>query len=287
MTVSLKSRLSADGLVVAPGVYDMISLRMAIAAGAEVAYMTGYGTVASHLGLPDAGLATYRDMVSRVEVLGAYCREVGVPLIADGDTGYGSVINVAHTVRGYEAAGAQAIQLEDQTFPKKCGHTMGRTVIPTEEMVTKIKVATDVRRSDDFLILARTDSRTTEGLDEAISRMEQYEAAGADILFVESPESREELQRIAGHFSKPVLVNLVEGGRTPVLERDELQAMGFKVAIYPATGFLAAGAALENVYSSLVLGETKPISAPLYDFEKFTKLMGFDAIYEMEERYRT
>ncbi len=286
MPESLKSRLSSNSLVVAPGIFDMISLRMAISAGCEVAYMTGYGTVASHLGLPDAGLASYRDMVSRVEVFGAYCQEHGVPLIADGDTGYGGIINVAHTVRGYEAAGASGIQLEDQTFPKKCGHTMGRTVIPVEEMVSKIKVATEVRKSEDFLIIARTDARTAYGLDEAIARMEQYDAAGADILFVEAPESRDELAKIGRHFSKPLLVNLVEGGRTPVLSHDDLEKLGFKLAIYPATGFLAVGAALEKVYAGLVDGGSQKVDQALYDFEKFNRLMGFEAVWEMEERYR-
>jgi len=285
MKESLKSLLSSGDLIVAPGVYDMISLRLAISAGAKVAYMTGYGTVASHLGLPDAGIASYRDMISRVEVMGAYCRDRNVPLIADGDTGYGGIVNVAHTVRGYEAAGASAIQIEDQVFPKKCGHTLGRAVIPASEMVTKIKVATDARRSDEFLILARTDARTTNGLDDAIDRMEQYDAAGADILFIESPETVDELARIAGHFNKPVLVNIVEGGRTPQLTQQELKDLGFSLAIYPATGFLAAGAALELAYTG-VLADSGSNSAPLYDFEKFTNLMGFQEIYDLEDRFR-
>jgi 2-methylisocitrate lyase-like PEP mutase family enzyme len=286
MPKSLKSRLSSDRLTVAPGVFDMISLRMAVAAGCDAAYMTGYGTVASHLGLPDAGLASYRDMVNRVEIFGAYCRDHEVPLIADGDTGYGGVINVAHTVRGYEAAGASAIQLEDQTFPKKCGHTPGREVISVEEMVAKIKVACEVRKNDDFLIIARTDARTAYGLEEAIARMKKYEAAGADILFIESPESRDEMAAIGKNFTKPLLVNLVEGGRTPVLPHGDLEELGFKLAIYPATGFLAVGAALENVYANLVDGGSGKVDTPLYDFESFNRLMGFEEIWDMEERYR-
>lgn len=286
MPETLSSRLTAKGLVVAPGIFDMISLRMAVAMGAQTVYMTGYGTVASHLGLPDAGLASYRDMVSRVETFGSYCRDHGVALVADGDTGYGGVVNVAHTIRGYEAAGAQAIQMEDQTFPKKCGHTIGRTVIPTDEMVAKIQVAVETRKSDDFLIIARTDARTAMGLDEALLRMERYSEAGADILFVESPESRDELARIGQHFDKPMLVNLVEGGRTPVLPHDDLEALGFKLAIYPATGFLAVGATLERVYAGLLSGGTSAVDTPLYDFDKFSRLMGFEEIWELEERYR-
>lgn len=286
MPDTLRSRLMGDSLVVAPGIFDMISLRMAVAAGAETVYMTGYGTVASHLGLPDAGIASYRDMVNRVEIFGSYCRENRVALVADGDTGYGGFINVAHTVRGYEAAGASAIQLEDQTFPKKCGHVEGRQVIPADEMATKIRVAADSRRSDSFLIIARTDSRTNHGLDEAISRMQQYSDAGADILFIESPETREELVQIGAAFSKPVLVNLVEGGRTPVLGHDDLAGMGFSMAIYPATGFLAAAQALDRVYARLLVGGKAGSDAELYDFETFTKLMGFEEIEELEERYR-
>lgn len=179
MPESLRSRLASGGLVVAPGIFDMISLRLAIAAGARTVYMSGYGTVASHLGLPDAGLASYRDMVDRVETFGACCRENGVALIADGDTGYGGVVNVAHTVRGYEAAGAQAIQLEDQTFPKKCGHTKGRSVIPTDEMVTKIRVAAETRKIRAAALAAvalgrepHTAHRTPPRVSSAQSRME-------------------------------------------------------------------------------------------------------------------
>ena len=165
MTPSLKKRLSEPGLVVAPGVYEMVSLRLADQFGFDALYMTGFGTVASYLGLPDAGLATYTDMVNRVSAMAGMAK---TPLIADGDTGYGGLLNVHHTVRGYEMAGAAAIQLEDQEFPKKCGHTPGRRVIPKEDMVQKIKVAAEARQSKDFMIIARTDARTTLGLDEAL-----------------------------------------------------------------------------------------------------------------------
>ena len=193
-SLSLRQRLQQPGLVTAPGVHDMVSLRMADAMGFDALYMTGFGTVASHLGLPDAGLATYSDMVGRVRQMAGMAR---TPLIADGDTGYGGLLNVQHTVQGYEAAGAQAIQLEDQEVPKKCGHTPGRRVVPMADMVKKIQVAAASRRSKDFLIIARTDARTTLGLDEALRRAEAYARAGADILFVESPESVEEMQTSA------------------------------------------------------------------------------------------
>src|ERR1700679_2661000 len=182
-----------DRVIAAPGVYDMVSLRMAAGMGFEALYMTGYGAVASDLGLPDAGLASYADMVGRVE---AMARMAGTPLIADGDTGYGGPLNVRHTVRGYERAGAAGIQLEDQEFPKKCGHTPGRRVIAAEDMVRKIKVAVETRVDPDFQIIARTDARTSLGLDEALRRGEAYVRAGADILFIESPETPEELEKI-------------------------------------------------------------------------------------------
>src|SRR5579872_2266485 len=235
-------------VIAAPGVYDMVSLRMAAAMGFEALYMTGYGTVASHLGLPDAGIATYSDMVERVAVIAGATR---TPLIADGDTGYGGLLNVQYTVRGYEAAGAVAIQLEDQEFPKKCGHMLGRRVVPVEDMVDKVKVAVASRESSDFLVIARTDARTTLGLDEALRRADAYAKAGADILFVESPESLEEMRKIGRSFDKPLMANMVEGGRTPVPDRKTLEEIGYSVAIFPALGFLAAGAALRQVYQHL------------------------------------
>lgn len=282
---SLKRLLQEPGLLIAPGVYDLISLKIAAQSGCQALYMTGYGTVASHLGLPDAGLASYRDMRDRVAMMAPMAAKEGLPFIADGDTGYGGLINVSHTIKGYETAGAQAIQLEDQTFPKKCGHTEGRDVIPTEEMVDKIHVAVESRESDDFLIIARTDARTTLGLDEAIHRMEKYSKAGADILFIESPETEEELKIIGNHFDKPLVANMVEGGRTPLLSKCVLEKLGFKIAIYPAIGFLSAGKALETAYHSLIEKGETPKDLPLYSFEKFNKLMGFEEVWDIEKRY--
>jgi len=279
---TLKGLLRKGRLIAAPGIYDMISLRIADRMGFESLYMTGYGTVASHLGLPDAGLASYADMVDRVR---AFCSMAKTPVICDGDTGYGGLLNVAHTVAGYEAAGAAGIQLEDQEFPKKCGHTPGRRVIPTQDMVRKIRVAKEAR-SGDMLIVARTDARTTLGLDEALRRAEAYLEAGADVLFVESPESEAEMARIASSFDAPMLVNVVEGGRTPVLPPEVLEQMGFALAIYPAAGFLAAGWALEQSYRH-VLATRSSIGAPapLADFMEFSKMMGFEAVWEFDRRH--
>lgn len=280
----LAARLEQPGLIVAPGVFELISAKIADRLGFDCLYMTGYGVVASQLGLPDAGLATYSDMVGRVSQI---AKMTGTPLIADGDTGYGGLLNVQHAVQGYEAAGACGIQLEDQEFPKKCGHMLGRRVIAAEDMADKVRVAVDARTDKNFLVIARTDARTTLGLDEALRRAELYLKAGADVLFVESPESVEEMRRIGERFKGvPLLANMVEGGRTPVLEKKALEDLGYRIAIFPALGFLAAGAALESVYTELKgAGSSTRISAPLYDFKKFSALMGFDRIADFDRRY--
>lgn len=281
---NLRPRLARKELLVAPGVFDGISARIADQMGFEALYMTGYGTVASHLGLPDAGIATYTDMVGRVAVLASGSK---TPLIADGDTGYGGLLNVQYSVRGYEAAGAIAIQLEDQEFPKKCGHMLGRRVVPIEDMVDKIKVAVASRDSSDFLIVARTDARTAHGLDEALRRADAYAKAGADILFVESPESIEEMRTIGRSFDRPLIANMVEGGRTPIADRKTLEEIGYSIAIFPALGFLAAGAALRKVYRHLrEHGSSIGGDASLYKFAEFSDLMGFGAVAEFDETYR-
>lgn len=281
---NLRPRLAKKELLVAPGVFDGISARIADQMGFEALYMTGYGTVASHLGLPDAGIATYSDMVGRVAVI---ANGTTTPLIADGDTGYGGLLNVQYSVRGYEAAGAIAIQLEDQEFPKKCGHMLGRRVVPIEDMVDKIKVAVASRDDKNFLIIARTDARTTLGLDEALRRADAYAKAGADILFVESPESIEEMRTIGRSFDRPLVANMVEGGRTPVADRMTLEELGYSLAIYPAFGFLAAGDALRNVYRYLKdHGSSAGANVPLYKFSEFSELMGFRAVAEFDETYR-
>lgn len=279
----LRERLSQAGLFVAPGVHDMVSLRMADRLGFDALYMTGFGTVASHMGLADAGLATYSDMVNRV---GAMAGMACTPLIADGDTGYGGLLNVRHTVQGYERAGAQAIQLEDQEFPKKCGHTPGRRVIPMQDMVQKIKVAVESRSSRDFLIVARTDARTSLGLDEALRRAEAYARAGADVLFIESPESVEEMRTIGQAFDVPLLANMVEGGRTPLMGCDDLLSLGYKLAIFPVTALLAATHAMEAVYQSLKgQGSSAQLTQPLSSFSSLTELMGFDDIWAFDRAH--
>jgi 2,3-dimethylmalate lyase len=283
MTKRLSEHLKQPGLIIAPGVFDMISAKIADTMGFDALYMTGFGAVASHLGLPDAGIATYTDMVGRVRQIAS---GIATPLIADGDTGYGGLLNVDFTVRGYEAAGAQAIQLEDQEFPKKCGHTPGRRVVPVEDAVRRIRVAVEARSSKDFLVIARTDARTTLGLDEALRRGEAFAKAGADVLFIESPESVEEMERIGRAFDLPLIANMVEGGRTPVLDRTEIERLGYKLAIFPASGFLAMGAALRSVYGEILTkGSSKDWRGELYPFAEFSRLMGFERIWDFERTH--
>jgi 2-methylisocitrate lyase-like PEP mutase family enzyme len=277
---TLKARLATRSLLVAPGIFDMVSLRLANTFGFEALYMTGYGTVASHLGLPDAGIATFTEMVGRVRLMAA---QATAPLIADGDTGYGGLLNVRHTVQGYEQAGASAIQLEDQEFPKKCGHTPGRRVIPVDDMVKKIRVAAESRASPDFLIIARTDARTTLGLDEALRRGEAYARAGADILFIESPETAEEMRAIGARFDLPLVANMVEKGRTPVLAKADLEAIGYRIAIFPVSALLAAIQAMAGVFGHLkATGSTVGAPVPLYDFTELSLLMGFQDVWDFD-----
>jgi 2-methylisocitrate lyase-like PEP mutase family enzyme len=283
VNAKLSARIKQPGLISAPGVFDMISARIADGMGFDALYMTGFGVVASHLGLPDAGLASYAEMVGRVQQISAGTK---TPLIADGDTGYGGLLNVDFTVRGYEAAGAQAIQIEDQEFPKKCGHTPGRRVVPLADAVNRIKVATEARSSRDFLVIARTDARTSLGLDEALRRGEAFVKAGADILFIESPESEEEMAKIGRTFDVPLLANMVEGGRTPVLDRNELERLGFKIAIFPTSGFLAAGAAMRSVYQEIrSAGSSKSWKGDMYAFDEFCRLMGFERVWQFEREH--
>lgn len=277
------ARIRRREFTLAPGVFDLISAKLADREGFPALYMTGYGISASHLGLPDAGLASFTDMVGRARAIAA---AVQAPLIADADTGYGGLLNVRHTVRGYESAGVAAIQLEDQEFPKKCGHTPGRKVIPLDDMIRKIQVAVEARSSDSLLIVARTDSRSGHGLDEAIRRGKAFVEAGADVIFIESPESDEEFERIGDEIDAPLLANMVESGLSPVLGADVLKEYGFTVAIYPGTGFCAAAAALRRAYQYLHhQGSSIGLDVPLYGIDDMHRLMGFEDVWNFEKRW--
>jgi 2-methylisocitrate lyase-like PEP mutase family enzyme len=280
---ALKAQQDAGKFIIAAVIHDMVSALVADRLGFDAIYMTGYGVVASHLGLPDARLATYSDMVCRVGTIADGCK---TPLIADGDTGYGGLLNVEHTVRGYERADAAAIQMEDQKFPKNCSLTSGNRCISLEDMVIKIKVASESRDSDEFLIIARTDARFTYGLDDALRRAEAYGKAGADVLFVEGPKSPEEMRIICERLEKPKLVNNVEGSGLPVLPRQELIEIGYDISVHAVAGLLGAIHAYCGVFESLKAeGTTNNCDIPLYPFNEMSKLMGFERVLEFEREH--
>lgn len=277
---ALKDLIANGSFISAPGVFDPLSARVAEQSGANALYMTGYGVSASLLGKPDAGLVSYREMVDRVR---AICEVTTVPLIADGDTGFGGLANVRQAVQGYENAGASAIQIEDQEYPKRCGHTRNRKVISTEDMVRKIELACETRQSDTFLIVARTDARTEHGLDEALSRADAYRSAGADVLFVESPESLDEMRMINEQLSgTPTLANMVGGGKTPMLADAELRALGYDIAIHPVYLLGAAVTAMREALKTLnATGEEASSAATL---DELNTLVDFESVWALDER---
>ena len=281
----LKAVLESGEFIVAPGVFEMFSAKIADGMGFKALYMTGYGISASHLGLADAGLVTYRDMVERARTI---AQGTKTPLIADADTGFGGLLNVRETVRGYEAAGVQAIQIEDQETPKKCGHTPNRRVVPLEDAVKRIEVAVEARRSADFLIIARTDARTGMGMDEALKRAKAFAKAGADILFVEAPESEEEFKRVGGELagSAKLLANMVPTGKSPVVSAEKLKSFGFSIAIYPSAGMGAACSAIERSFSYLKENQTlENCPGPAYDMKQLHELVGFQDVWDFEKRH--
>jgi 2-methylisocitrate lyase-like PEP mutase family enzyme len=285
MSASLRSMIKAGDFIVAPGVFEMFSAKIADRMEFKALYMTGYGISGSHLGLADAGLVTYRDMVERARTI---AQGTSKPLIADADTGFGGLINVRETVRGYEAAGVQAIQIEDQEMPKKCGHTPNRRVLPLADALKRIEVALEARKSKEFLVIARTDARTGLGLDHAIERGKAFAAAGADIVFVEAPESEDEFRRVGEALKGKawLLANMVPTGKSPVISAENLKAYGFSIAIYPSAGMGAACAALDASYTYLLQhGSTAGSPVPAYDMQQLHTLVGFPDVWAFERRH--
>jgi carboxyvinyl-carboxyphosphonate phosphorylmutase len=282
MTARLRQMLAAPGIIVAPGAYDGISARLVEAAGFPAVYMTGAGTAASHLGQPDLGLTTLTEMAGHAARLAA-C--ISVPLIADADTGYGNALNVIRTVREYERAGVAGLHLEDQVAPKKCGHIAGKQVVPAREFARKIRAAAEHRTDPDLVIIARTDARAVTGLDDAIERGNLYAEAGADVIFVEAPQTEEELGRVAREVRAPLLANMVAGGKTPPVKVGELERLGFRIAIFPAVCMGAAIPAMERALGLLRERETDwhdgPTLSPMDIFRK----VGFDGWQALETRY--
>ena len=280
----IRQKLERREFFVAPGMQDMITAVIADRVGFEIVYGTGYWLTASALGLPDAGIASYTQMVDRMATL---CRTTRAAVIADADTGYGGLLNMHHTVRGYEAAGVSAIQIEDQEFPKKCGHTPFKRIVPVTDMVEKIKVAVAARRDPNFLVIARTDARQSEGLDGALRRLDAYAAAGADILFPEALTTEAEMRAACAAFDKPVMANMADGGLTPILPADTLRDIGYAFAIYPSMTSLVAAAAMERALTAL--RETGRYDAPgdpaLFDFKTFCSMIGFEDVWAFEKAW--
>jgi 2-methylisocitrate lyase-like PEP mutase family enzyme len=284
---TLLSRLTRKPIVVAPGVYDPLTALIATQAGFSTLYVSGAAIAYTRLGRPDIGLVS---MTEVVDTLALIRDRVDAHLVVDADTGYGNALNVVRTVREFERAGATAIQLEDQDFPKRCGHLDGKTLIPAPEMRSKIRAAVDARRSQDTLIIARTDAVAVEGFERAVERAVLYCEAGADMLFVEAPRSRDDLLRIVSALGNraPLLANMVEGGKTPTLPAQELEAIGFALVIFPGAIVRALGHMAREFYGSLAAhGSNEPFRGRMLDFNGLNELIGTPEMIELGKRYET
>ena len=278
----LRQLLNKPGIITAPGAYDTWSARLVEMAGFPAVYMTGYGVSASAIGRPDIGLLSMTEMVTQGKNMAAV---LNVPLIADGDNGYGGVLNVVRTVQEYERAGIAAIQLEDQVLPKRCGHMEGKQLVPKSEMVSKVKAAAYARKNEDFVIIARTDARAVNGFDDATDRALAYADAGADVIFVEAPQSEEEMQEVARIISKPLMANMVEHGKTPLLPGKKLESLGYKIVIYPVAALYAATQAVNGLLASLRDNDTTlGYRAHMVQFPEFNTLIGLAQEREMENQ---
>lgn len=272
--MSLKRRLDSGGTIVAPGIYDALTASLAAAAGFEALYLSGAAIAYTRLGRPDIGLVTMSEIA---EVITLVRDRVPTPLIVDADNGYGNALNVQRTVRLFERAGAAAIQLEDQSFPKRCGHLRDKTLIGPAEMAGKVKAAVDARASDETLIVARTDAVAVEGFERAVERARLYAEAGADVLFVEAPRSRDQLDRLVAALAgtRPLLVNMVEGGDTPMMPAAELGALGFRIVIFPGGIVRALARTAQAYYTSLAAaGSNAPFGDRMFDFGALNALIG-------------
>jgi 2-methylisocitrate lyase-like PEP mutase family enzyme len=282
---ALSARLARQPIVVAPGVYDALTALIAERAGFEALYVSGAAIAYTRLGRPDIGLVGMSEVVQTVALIRD---RVGTALIVDADTGYGNALNVERTVRLLERAGANAIQIEDQDFPKRCGHLEGKALIPAQEMAGKIKAAIDARTSAETLIIGRTDAVAVEGFDRAMARAALYREAGADVLFVEAPRQRDELARITATLgaSAPLMANMVEGGKTPVLSASELEALGFALVIFPGAIVRTLAKAAEDLYRTLAAqGTTDSFRSRMFDFAGFNSLIGTPEMLQRGARY--
>jgi 2-methylisocitrate lyase-like PEP mutase family enzyme len=278
----LRELLASPDIIRSLGAHDVFTARLIEAAGLETVFIGGFGTSASMLGLPDVGLLTLTEMADAVQRMAA---RVSIPVVADGDTGHGDLHNVVRTVREFERAGAAGILLEDQVMPKRCGHFEGKQVIPVEEMVLKLRAAQSARRDRDFVIVARTDARAVEGIEAAIARANRYGEAGADVCFIEAPQSRQELERIPGAVRFPLLVNMLSGGVTPILSVAELQQFGYKIVVCPIESLLVAGTAIRRLIDGLLSrGRCDLPASEMMTFVEVKKVLGLDDVLGIRDR---
>lgn len=277
----LRTLLAEPGLITMPCCFDPLSAKLIEQAGFPLSFMSGFATAAARLGMPDTGLMSYAEVLDQGRNI---CSAVSIPVIGDGDTGYGNALNVKRTVKGFAQAGFAAVMIEDQVAPKRCGHTAGKSVVSRDEAFERIRAAADARaEGHDILILARTDARHEHGLDEAIERAREFRRLGADILFVEAPRDEAEMRRVCDELEGPKMANIVEGGLTPALPPQELEAIGFKIAAYPLTLMAAAMQAMTQALEAFKTGTPAPDT--LMSFDEMKTRIGFDAYFEDEKRY--
>jgi 2-methylisocitrate lyase-like PEP mutase family enzyme len=281
---TLRRRLARKPIVVAPGVYDALTAHLAERAGFSTLYVSGAAIAYTRLGRPDIGLVAMSEVADTISMISDRVR---ADLVVDADTGYGNALNVGRTIRLFERAGARAIQLEDQAFPKRCGHLDDKSLIPPEEMVGKIKAALDARRSRETLVIARTDAVAVEGFDRAVARAVSYRDAGADILFIEAPKTRAELQRIPPAVGNvPLMANMVEGGKTPPLNAAELEAIGFSLVIFPGAIVRVLARAADEFYATLAAkGTSESFQDRMYDFTAFNDVIGTPEMIALGKQY--
>ena len=282
-TTRIARILDEVGALAFPGVFDTLSARLAERVGFPMAFVSGYSVAATAIGEPDMGLLTQTEMVERARHI---CASVAIPIIVDADTGYGNPLNVCRTIQQLIAAGAAGCFLEDQVWPKKCGHMRGKQVIPRDDYLHKIRAAVETRADRDFFIVARTDALAVEGIDEAVARVEAARAAGADASFIEAPESREQLAEIGRRSPAPNVANMIEGGKTPVLAKEELARLGFQLILYPLAGLFAAARSIERMYEKLRNdGTTLGEEGCLMTFAEFNALIGVEEKYAQAQRF--
>lgn len=281
---ALRDVLARRGGIVVPGAFDGVSARLVEAAGFPVAYMTGYGVSASRLGMPDLGFAGLADMADQARNLASV---LGIPLVADADTGYGNALNVRRTVEMYEAAGVAGLHIEDQQLPKRCGHLTGKTIVPAVEFAAKIRAAVDARRDPNLVIIARTDAIAVAGFDDALRRGEAAAKAGADMLFIEAPTTEEQIERIARAFDLPLLFNYASGGRSPLLSFSRLRELGYAIILLPVDTLFVAARAMQDFLRELPARDSvQPLADRYLSFADFGELIGVNAQLALAEHYR-